>query len=476
MSLPFDYFVVFAEMRTGSNFLEANLNAMPGVSCNGEAFNPHFIGYPNKNEILGVTLEARTAHPFELIDAIKAPGGDLRGFRFFHDHDPRVLDTVLADPRCAKIILTRNPIDSYVSLKIARSSGQWKLTDVRRRKDVGKVRFDGEEFRRHVEVMQDFQVRLMRALQQSGQTAFYVAYEDLQDLKVMNGLAAYLGLDEGLEALDSSLKRQNPSAVADKVSNPQEISLALAELDRFNLTRTPSFEPRRGAAVPTYVTAAKAPLLYMPIRSGPEDQVLGWMAALDGVGVDDLTSKHNQKSLRQWRRACLGNRSFTVVRHPLARAHHAFCSKILSDGPGSYTQLHKTLRKVYKLPLPPQGVFKDYDVAAHRAAFAAFLTFLKANLAGQTSIRIDSHWASQSELLRGFADLASPDMVVREDEMESYLPALAMQVGYMDAEEPEDAPEDALYSLSAIYDDQIETLARETYQRDYLNFGFQNWA
>ena len=264
--------------------------------------------------------------------------------------------------------------------------------------------------------------------------------------------------------------------MADKVSNPQEISLALAELDRFNLTRTPSFEPRRGAAVPTYVTAAKAPLLYMPIRSGPEDQVLAWMAALDGVGVDDLTSKHNQKSLRQWRRACLGNRSFTVVRHPLARAHHAFCSKILSDGPGSYTQLHKTLRKVYKLPLPPQGVFKDYDVAAHRAAFAAFLTFLKANLAGQTSIRIDSHWASQSELLRGFADLASPDMVVREDEMESYLPALAMQVGYMDADEPEDAPEDAPYPLSAIYDDQIETLARETYQRDYLNFGFQNWA
>lgn len=476
MSLPFDYFVVFAEMRTGSNFLEANLNAMEGVSCHGEAFNPHFIGYPNKSEILGVTLEVRTAHPFELIDAIKAPGGDLRGFRFFHDHDPRVVDTVLADPRCAKIILTRNPIESYVSLKIARASGQWKLTDVRRRKDVGKVRFDGAEFRDHVEVMQAFQVRLMQTLQRSGQTAFYVAYEDLQDLGVMNGLARYLGLDEGLEALDASLKRQNPSAVADKVSNPQEIPFALAELDQFNLSRTPNFEPRRGAAVPTYVTAEKAPLLYMPIRSGPEDEVLSWMAGLDGVAAEELPQKHNQKSLRQWRRACVGNRSFTVVRHPLARAHHAFCTKILSDGPGSYTQLHKTLRKVYKLPLPPQGVFKDYDVAAHRAAFAAFLSFLKANLAGQTSMRIDSRWASQSEVLRGFADLASPDMIVREDEMESYLPALAMQVGYMDAEEPGVAPEDTPYALSAIYDPELETLARETYQRDYLNFGFQNWA
>ncbi|MEL7131520.1 MAG: nodulation protein NodH, partial [Pseudomonadota bacterium] len=45
----FDYFVVFAEMRTGSNFLEANLNALDGLSCYGEAFNPGFIGYPKKD-------------------------------------------------------------------------------------------------------------------------------------------------------------------------------------------------------------------------------------------------------------------------------------------------------------------------------------------------------------------------------------------------------------------------------------------
>ena len=31
----FDYFVVFAEMRTGSNFLEANINAFDGLTCHG---------------------------------------------------------------------------------------------------------------------------------------------------------------------------------------------------------------------------------------------------------------------------------------------------------------------------------------------------------------------------------------------------------------------------------------------------------
>ncbi|WP_299348965.1 sulfotransferase family 2 domain-containing protein [uncultured Shimia sp.] len=476
MTSAFDYFVVFADMRTGSNFLEANLNAMPHVACHGEAFNPHFIGYPNKTEILGVSLEQRTQDPMQLINVIRAEDGVLRGFRFFHDHDLRALDFVLSDPRCAKIILTRNPVDSYVSLKIARSTGQWKLTDVRRRKDGGKVHFDGAEFRQHVEDLQSFQLRLMQSLQRSGQTAFYVAYEDLQDLRVMNGLARYLGVPEDLEALDSSLKRQNPSPVSEKVSNFSDVSAALAELDRFNLTRTPNFEPRRGAAVPTYVTADQAPLLYMPIRSGPEAEVLNWLAAFDDGAPDDLPRKHNQKSLRQWRRNNEGNRSFTVVRHPVARAHHAFCERILSKSPGSYTQIHKTLRKVYKLPLPPQGVFKDYDAVGHRAAFVAFLEFLRANLAGQTSIRIDAHWASQSEILRGFADLAVPDMIIREEEMESYLPALAMQVGRMDAPEPQVAPEDLPYGLATIYDAEIETLVRDIYPRDYLNFGFSDWA
>ena len=56
----FSSFVVLAEMRTGSNFLEANLNALEGVFCRGEAFNPAFIGYPNSEEILGISQSSAT--------------------------------------------------------------------------------------------------------------------------------------------------------------------------------------------------------------------------------------------------------------------------------------------------------------------------------------------------------------------------------------------------------------------------------
>lgn len=241
----FDYFVVFAEMRTGSNFLETNLNALPSVTCHGEAFNPHFVGYPNSEDILGITKDERDLKPERLIQQIKHGPHGLGGFRFFHDHDPRVLDTLLDDPRCAKIVLTRNPVDSYVSWKIAQATGQWKLTNVRKRREV-QATFDSTEFTQHLTALQEFQVTILNRMQRSGQTAFYVAYEDLQDVDVMNGLATWLGVPDRLEGLDKSLKVQNPKAVGEKVANVEEMSRALARLDTFNLSRTPNFEPRRG--------------------------------------------------------------------------------------------------------------------------------------------------------------------------------------------------------------------------------------
>ncbi|SHG97085.1 nodulation protein NodH [Cognatishimia maritima] len=474
MSDKFDYFVLFAEMRTGSNFLEANLNAMTGVACHGEAFNAHFIGYPNRNEILGVTQAARDADPYQLIEAIKAEEGVFGGFRFFNDHDPRVLDTILNDPRCAKIVLTRNPMDSYVSLKIAQATGQWKLTDVRRRRD-SKVRFDGPEFAQHVAKLQAFQVFLMNTLQKSGQTAFYVAYEDLQDIDVMNGLATFLGVDARLEDLDSQLKRQNPSSIADKVENFEDIPFALRDLDRFNLSRTPNFEPRRGAAVPSYVAGDDVGLLYLPIPGGPDAAVIDWLARTNGTTPDRLTSGMNQKALRQWKNRHVPSRSFCVLRHPVARAHDSFCRTILSTGPGSYMKIRRTLRNRFDLPIPETMPDAQYDLAAHRTAFLAYLDFVKANLAGQTAIRQDANWATQSAVVSGFAQFASPDAVLREDELPTGLEELAAKVGARKTPAYAAFEDDAPFPLQDIYDNVIEAKCQEVYHKDYATFGFGSW-
>jgi len=473
MRPAFDYFVILAEMRTGSNLLESNLNALADIRCVGEAFNPHFIGYPKTEQIGGVTRWARDEDPMRLITAIKGFPDALAGFRYFSDHDPRIFDVLLDDPRCAKIVLTRNP-DSFISLRIARETGQWKLTNVKQRK-TARVRFDPVEFEHYASRLQSFQIKVLNRLQTSGQTAFYLSYDDLQDLNVLNGLARYLGSDARLEALDESLKKQNPAALQDRVTNFDDMERALSALDAFNLGRTPNFEPRRGAAVPGFVLGARAALVYMPVRSGPEQTVRSWIAALDGVDPADLPSPRNQKSLRQWKRKETGHRSFTVLRHPVARAHRAFCDKILATGPGSYKEIRKTLRNFFKLPLPGK-LDETYDLTAHRQAFMGFLDFLEKNLAGQTNVRVDAHWATQASVLQGMAHFGLPDLVLREEEMSDALPGLARLVGYPDAPDLVDEAPETPFVLSDIYDDEIEARIKDIYQRDYMMFGFGPWG
>lgn len=473
----FDYFILLAEMRTGSNFLEANLNLLEGLSCHGEAFNPSFIGYPKTDALLGMSREDREKDPHALLALIKA-SDTLGGFRFFHDHDPRVLGTCLDDPRCAKVILTRNPLDSFVSWKIAQATGQWKLTNATHAKSV-PICFSPSDFEAHLEAIQAFQTRIQRTLQTTGQTAFYLRYEDLRDVEVINGLAQFLGVPGQLPNINKKLKKQNPEPMDQKVSNYDEMVAAVARLDRFDLGRTPHFEPTRGPAIPTYVAAPEAGLLYIPLRSGPDAAVQKWLADVDQATTDALLTQFSQKSLRNWQETHKPHRRFAVLRHPVARAHAAFCDHILYDGPGSFPEIRANLRKVHGLPIPEQAPGRDdphaFDSAAHKAGFLGFLKFLKNNLAGQTSIRVDPAWASQLTLLQGIAQFGLPDAILREETLAQDLPALAVQVG-KDAQSIGDTKHGMQWRLDAIYDEAIETAAREAYARDYLTFGFEDWA
>lgn len=460
---PFDCFVVLAEMRTGSNLVEAALNLLPDVTCHGEAFNPALLGHPKKTELLGMTRAERDADPLELWHRIKAAPG-LNGCRYFHDHDPRVLRAMLDDPACGKIILTRNPIESYVSLKIARATGQWKLGDAKHRKEA-QASFDAAEFETHLGVLQEFQMLLMHALQTSGQSAFYIDYEDAQDLAVLNGLARWLGLATELADMPKSLVVQNPAALAQKVRNFSQMEASLARLDRFNLSRTPNFEPRRGPNVPGFIGSG-AGLLFMPLRSPRDRQIRDWLGE-----TGTIEEGFSQKTLRQWRRAHPGHRSFTVLRHPVLRAYHAFGAVL---GRKAMAPTREVLRKGYKLPIPAEGTALGEEVLPD--LFAAFLRWLKANLNAQTSLPVAPLWASQAAMVQGFAQFATPDLIAREDRLAQDLGYLAQSLG-LEAPvfRPVAGQEGGLPDLGRIWTAQIEKAAREAYPRDYEQFGFSDW-
>lgn len=474
MDRPYDSFVILAEMRTGSNFLESNINEVPGLHSYGEAFNPYLICKPGQTELLGVTQAERDADPLRLIKRMQENTEGLYGFRLFHDHDTRVFDHVMNDRRCAKVILNRNLVDAWVSQRIAWSTNQWALEDV---KDAKKwrVKFDAKDFKHLYYSVKERQAEIARRLQVTGQAGFYIDYEDIQDLKVINGLIRFLGVEFELEAFSGKFKKQNPETLADKVRNFSVLEATVNEIDRYDLGSLPNFEPMRNPVVPSYVTTEAAPLLYMPVQGGPDRELKAWLAAVDGIAPDALASGFTQRELRKWKRQHPGHRSFTVLRHPARRAHAAFCRHFLTGGDETYHEIRQALVSTYKVPLPADmPPAADYDAETHRAAFLGFLRFVASNLAGQTAIRVDGSWASQGAVLQGFGQFLLPDHVLREEDLAQGLAEIAREVGIEPPALPEPVP-DAPFALESIYDTEVEEAVRMAYQRDFMLFGYRPW-
>lgn len=476
MARRFTHFVIFAEMRTGSNFLEQNVNQFDDLECYGELYNPHFISGPNKPDLFGYGLREREKDPEGLLTKlIEADPAVIPGFRFFNDHDPRILKKCLNDPACAKVILTRNVLDSYVSRKIAAATNQWKLTNIKHQKSA-QITFDLAEFEQHLDQTQDFQLAVLNGLQTTGQTAFYINYDDIHSLEVLNGLARFLGSTHQATHLKKNLKRQNPEPLKTKVENFDEMVAGLQTLDFLNLSRAPTFEPRRGAGVPQFVASDQARLLYIPVQGGPVRQVTTWLAAHQPKGEAGLTVGFNQKSLRKWREDHQGFQSFTVIRHPVARAYHTFCQNILPPPNGQMKDIRETLRREYGVAVPEDGkVSEPYGAAEHKAAFLAFLKFVKANLSDQTSVKVDASWASQTAILEAAAGITIPMHIVPEAMLEKSLSYIEDLQGLKHHLPDPDAIETAPFDLAGVYDQAIEDRVRDIYTRDYLNFGFSDW-
>ena len=461
MTQGFRSFVIFAGMRTGSNLLEATLNAVKRVTCFGEAFNPYMMGWPGKDEMLGITRAAREADPLSLLAKLTDKPGHLPGFRYFHDHDPRVLEPIIQDRGCAKIILTRNPLDSYVSTRLAWETNQWKLNESEM-PIPARITYDGDEFRRSLSEAEEFRRHVVSRLQATGQTAFHLGFDDLRDGDVITGLLHWLGRTD-LARVEPARDQvpQNPQELAQKVANFDAMQADLRDMDPFLLHRLPVFEPRRGPAVPSFLGAdAGRGLLFMPVKGGPEQAIRDGLDRLCPV-ADGFT----QSTLRQWKRARSGHRSFTVLRHPLLRAWEAFDHLLAGGNP----EQREVLRRLHRVALPPDDALAALTGDARIAVFADFLGFLRRNLNGQTSLPTHPTWASQTEVLSGFARFATPDMVVREDRLTEDLDHLSRMAGIADAKLETVAPAPV---PDALRDKALIDAAQAAYLRDYVTFGF----
>ncbi|MEL7214528.1 MAG: nodulation protein NodH [Pseudomonadota bacterium] len=496
----FRYFTIFAAMRTGSNLLERTLAQLDGVERHGELFNPHFIGKPGQDTYLGVGRQSREARPLQLIDRmVEASRGTLPGFRLFNGHDPRVLRRCLTEPACGKIILSRTPLDSYISLKIAQSTDQWMLSNIKKRRDA-QVRFDLAEFEAFEAESKAYYAQMRRMMQEHGQSAYFIDYEDLKDLPVLNGLAAYLGLEARFSVLSEPILRQNPGALSDKVVNHAEMQEQLRARGGVHVTGSGVSARNDRGGLRLFRAALKAPIAFAGIPGAPGPVVLRWLHGADGgqaqrpdfedaLARGEITQSFaNRRSLREWADSHRRTVAFTVVRHPLARAFAVFDDKIFRGGEAGFPMIREQLRSTFGMVVPDEAecIGQDrahlerigHDLVRHRVAFHAFLDFVKANLQGQTSLRTDPRWALQCEFIDGLNALRPLSLILREDELVTGAAFIKKSLGLNAVRnavlrEPEMTP---AFPLEEIVTPETQALARAAFSADYDAFGYGDWT
>ncbi|MBB5514395.1 LPS sulfotransferase NodH [Rubricella aquisinus] len=491
----FKYFVIYGVMRTGSNLLEHFLNQFDAFQSYGEVFNPSFLGKPGNDTMLGIGRAEREQRPVALIERMIADAAPaLPGFRLFQGHDPRILRRTLIDDSCGKVILRRNPLDSFISLKIAQQTDQWMLRNINKRRQA-KVHFDLAEFLRYSEETDAYYAQINRLLQEHGQTAFTIAYDDVKDPAVLHGLARYLGTDEHLAAPKEGITRQNPGPLSEKVENYDEMIAALETQRDTTVSAEPRAAERGGLRFLTACT--RAPVLFACIPAGPEERILRWMHTVDGGDPlrDDFhdalesetlfTQFGNRKALRLWlderpERVC-----FAIVRHPLLRAYEVFEKRILPGGDDGFPMIREHLRTRYGMAMPDEDRCAGQDRAGleqagytadkHRAAFQIFLEFIRENLSGQTSMRTDGEWAPQRAFVDGFNDLLPLDLVAKESKLlrvAAYIRNNLNLGATKNAVFKQSLEDGHIIPLSEIYTEAHESEARNAYREDYASFGF----
>ena len=413
------YFVILGAMRTGSNLLEQIIAGIPGTFCFGEAYNSGFIGGPQRQDLPDWTLERRNNDPLAMLDAMIAQAGDkLPGFRLFDGHSDAVLTHVLTDPTCARIVLKRDPVESFISLQIAQETGQWILRNPKRRR-MARVRFDPDAFEAYRARLDRHYQDIAKRLRDSGQTALDLDYLDLDDPDLPDRLAGFLGLSPGLAA-SPALLRQNPRALRTKVTNYEEICAYLG------LTPTP-LRPQPLPGPARFLLSNHLPIAAAPVP-GPGLLPLQALihrldcraAGADGLGRSQLINRAERGALLETGPA-KGRRAFCVVAAPDRRLKWLM-GRVLFSGPDGPARLILQERHP---DLPEQAAtWRGWPAGRRHGVFADFLDLVEAALSDRADLPCPAAWHSQANLV----DALRSDGAVIELFAEGDFPTLCQAV------------------------------------------------
>jgi LPS sulfotransferase NodH len=230
-------FLLVGMMRSGSNFLERQLNLLPDLRCHGELFNLSFIGLSHQAKVPGYTRdnpEARNSDEEAFVRAVdQACDRPIIGLRLFLDHSAPMTARLLYDPAVKKVVLSRNLLEAYISLETARETGVWLTTEAAKapakpvKVDINKlVTFSLRQSLYYNDVQ--------TVLHQTGQSYLQIDYNDIKNLDKLNEIANFVGSAHRFNQVSEPIQKQNPGSLEERIVDFPKL---VEELKRRQLAR-----------------------------------------------------------------------------------------------------------------------------------------------------------------------------------------------------------------------------------------------
>ena len=140
---------------------------------------------------------------------------------------------LLHDKTVAKVVLSRNLLEAYISLETARETGVWLTTEAAKtppkpvKVDINKlVTFSLRQSLYYNDVQ--------TVLHQTGQSYLQIEYNEIKQLGKLNEIARFIGSKHQFKGVSEPIQKQNPGSLEERIADFPKL---LEELKRRQLAR-----------------------------------------------------------------------------------------------------------------------------------------------------------------------------------------------------------------------------------------------
>lgn len=235
------------------------------------------------------------------------------------------------------------------------------------------------------------------------------------------------------------------------------------------------------------VTAARVPLVYLNLPKSGSTTVQNHLLFMEqGHYAERPEAIHQHAGLRRSREdddathALIGRQLaagavvFTFVRDPGRRLYACFNEKIAQTGRHSFVTIRHELERDWSLRFPPAG--EATTLAQWRENFARFVTFVEANVAGDTAIRRDPHWCPQSTMLAQYKKQFKIDVVGHVENFAGDMAQILHRAGVRRVPDLQFRPwrhPAPPFSFEETVTPEVQARLDWLYDGDYTHFGYR---